>query len=127
MTLAEQLQADIAGVFMNTNDFARTVTYRRATAESEPLTAFPIDAREEVVNEEGFGTGVYVQGWAFQASALLIDTEVIVPRAGDFICETLNSVELAYEVMAPGPNQKPWQWEDDNRAMLLVWCKEVKR
>lgn len=105
----------------------RTGVYIRGTSESGSITAVVTDLRQEVVNEDGFGTGVILTGWQFVASELLLNGEAIDPRSGDRWRETLNGVDLEWEAMPPGPNQKVFEWRDTSRLLIVVWMKQVKR
>src|SRR5678816_1418729 len=97
--------------------------YKRGTLESGTITGVVTDLQQEVVNEEGFGTGTLVNGWQFVASELILNSDVIDPRAGDIWEETLNGVDLRWEAMPPGPNQKVWEWRDTSKILIVVWCK----
>ncbi len=101
--------------------------YKRGTSECGTLTGVVTDLQQEVVTEEGFGTGTLINGWQFVASELLLNDEQIEPRAGDIWEETLNGVDLAWEAMPPAPNRKVWEWRDTSKILIVVWFKQIKR
>lgn len=105
----------------------RSGIYKRGTSESDAIVGVVTDLQQEVVNEEGFGTGTLVTGWQFTASELLLNHEQIEPRAGDVWEETLNGVDLAWEAMPPAPSRKVWEWRDTSKILIVVWFKQVKR
>ncbi len=127
MTLAAQIAADVSAVFLNEDDFAHPVVYKRGTLESEAITALPAEMQQEVTTEEGFGTGVFVQAWAFAPADLVLAGETITPRAGDILEQTLNGTDLAFEAMPPAPNRPVYEWDNEYRDLILVWFKQVKR
>lgn len=105
----------------------RDGVYKRGTQDSGTITGVVTDLRQEVVDEAGYATGTIVTGWQFVVSELLVNSEQIEPRAGDRWEETLNSVDIAWEAMPPGPKQKCWEWRDTSKVLIVVWFKQVKR
>lgn len=102
----------------------RTVTYSRGPLDSEPITAWMAEHEYEVLNEEGFLANALYYDWTFIASEILIRGSLIVPRDGDRITETVNSVAVAYEVR-PLDNEPCFKRLDTGGHMLLVHTRLV--
>lgn len=125
-TFQDTLAKDAAAC-ISKNKFGCEVVYKRGTLESETITGLPAEMQQEVANEDGFGTGVFVQAWAFAPADLELAGETIIPRAGDILEQTLNGVDLAFEAMPPAPNRLVYEWDNEYRDLILVWFKQVKR
>lgn len=83
--------------------------------------------RQEVLDTEGLGTGVFVYGLLFTATDLAIGGVRIEPRSGDRFEETFQWADIAWEAMPPGPKQPVFEWADASGILLMVWFKKVKR
>ncbi len=105
----------------------RVGVYTQGGASSDSITASPAEFRQEVLDSDGLGTGVFVYGWLFVVTDLVINGNQIEPRNGDRFEETLVSVDVAWEAMPPGPQQSCSKWADSSGTLLIVWFKKVKR
>jgi hypothetical protein len=99
--------------------------YVRGDAESEPITAVPVQHEYEVIDDEtGLPTKVLSYDWRFTASALVIADEPITPRKGDRWRATIEDAEETYEVLPVG--KRPcFERADASGVLLVVHTKKV--
>lgn len=113
MTLATQIAADVSDVFLNTSDFATTITYQRGGA-TLTLTALVGVSEFEVV--ESFGiTRMESRDYMIEPSELDFGHGVTLPQRGDVITEGANK----YIVSAPA-GAPVFVYADENRTLLSV-------
>lgn len=105
----------------------RSVVYVRGTGQSDPITGTLSHLQQEVLDEDGLGTGTFLNDWTFTATDLVVNATQIEPRSGDRILETLNGVDVAYEVLPPAPNRPVSEWADSSGILVIVHTKKVKR
>jgi hypothetical protein len=99
------------------------VQYRRNQFVSGDITAV-VTHHEYPVIDDGLQLTLTRDDWTFVASELTIDGVAIEPREGDEIFETLNGVELVYEVL-PVADRPCFEWMDTFRKLILVHSKQV--
>lgn len=97
-TFEDSLEADIENVFMNTNEFARTVTYQRH-ADSIELAATMKSVSYQSKGPDGREITEHFRLYVFKASALVINGSRIEPRNGDRIRETFDGITRIFEVV----------------------------
>ena len=114
MTLAAQIEADIADVFMNTDDFGVAITYTRGGA-SVALTALVEPSQFDNFSEEGGATTVERRGYLIEASTLILSGSVTLPQIGDTITEGGNVYIVPKRTDGPR-----YEYQDENRLILRV-------
>lgn len=112
MTLSQQISDDVSSVFINTDDFAVTVSYVRGTTTvASNVAALVSETTFETATDFGF-TRYETRDFLFVASALSIE-----PRKADVIVEGTKR----YTVTAPQSGAE-WRYEDENRRIIRVHC-----
>lgn len=97
-TFNDSLEADIEDVFLNTNEFARTVTYQRGPNTVE-LAAMTNLVAYSASGQDGREITEHFWVYVVKASALVIDGNRIDPRNGDRIRDTFDGVSRIFEVV----------------------------
>lgn len=77
MTLADQITAD-ASLFINTSDFARSVTYRAISGQETTLNAVVFESESQAEENNGVQTIVRTRAMTFLASYTQIDSTGVV-------------------------------------------------
>lgn len=105
----------------------RSVTYTRS-GQSLSVTGWPARHDYEVDDDDGIPRRVTFHDWTFAAADLdfTSDSTPFAARPGDQITETLDGVELTYEVM-PIDVRPPSEWLDTAGELILIHCKLVRR
>lgn len=111
MSLATQIVADVAGVFMNTADFAVAITYERRGA-TVALNAIPDSSLYESSNAFGI-TQTKTKDFLIEASTLILDGVLTKPAKGDTI--TVGAKRYAVTSQQGG---RPDSYDDDSE---LIW------
>lgn len=114
-------------IFLNTDEFAVTVTLVRGTASTTDIVALVASKTTgtEPQVTEGLGTDFESRNYRIRASEYVIGGVAVTPRNGDTIIETLRSgVTIKCEVQ-PTMNEPCYQ-SDLHGLMFLVRTKRVK-
>lgn len=109
---ADQLQ-DVAG---------REIVYIRGSTETAPFVASVASTSYEVADDMGVLTSFAAFDWTIRAANIVLNNVLREPRLGDYIRETLNGVEVRYEVLPIG-SMPCFSWLDTSGALLLVHTK----
>ncbi len=59
------------------------------------------------------------------ASALVLNSVVVLPQSGDLITATLNGTARIYEVSTPLSGPYPWEWTD-NETRIRIHAKFLR-
>lgn len=101
----------------------RTVVYMRGAASVEVAATIGQTIFEQ---EYEFGGIQRIQSRDFliRTADLVVDSEQVLPAAGDVIRETVGERVFVYEVMAPG-SEPPFRYSDPYRKALRIHTKHV--
>lgn len=113
MTLSEQIETDISGVFLNTDDFAVSVSYSDGS-HSVTLNAVV----SSTVFESGGGfeiTRSEYRDYLIESSTLILNGITTTPGRGDTITEN----GKIYRVTSPD-GEDAFAYEDENRLLLRI-------
>ena len=101
----------------------RTVVYTRGAASVEVAATIGQTIFEQ---EYEFGGIQRIQSRDFllRTADLVLDSEQVLPQAGDTIRETVGEKVFVYEVMAPG-SEPPFRYSDPYRKALRIHTKHV--
>ncbi len=114
MSLADQITADVSAVFMDTADFAVSITYKRGTA-SATLTAMVDQTAFPMFNDIG-STRVEQRVFLIEASTLDLGSGVTLPKVGDKITQGSNVYVIPH-----GESRPAYEYQDENRLLLRVY------
>jgi hypothetical protein len=105
----------------------RSVIYSSG-GQSFTATAWPAKVDYEVDDEDGIPRRVTFYDWTFAREDLDFDDDPkpFSAKPGDRIVETLNAVELTYEVM-PAGKRPVMEWADSGGELILIHTKLVNR
>lgn len=109
MSLAAQMATDISAVFMNTDDFAVSISYVRGASTISGLTGLVSSSVFESADGMGL-TRVETRDYLVEASTL-----AITPQRADKIIESGRT----YTVTEPA-GQSPFAYEDENQLILRI-------
>lgn len=126
-TFNDSLDHDVEAVFLNTDEFAVTVSLYRGTQSTSGIVA--LVARKttgtEPPDQEMIGTDIESRNYRIRASEYLVNAVAVIPRVGDVIVETLRSgVTIRCEVQ-PTYNE-PCYESDLQGLMYLIHTKRVE-
>ena len=102
----------------------RSVRIKRGALQSLPITAWQDRKTYDAEGDDGLETSYTLDIWTFHADELIINGKTIELRPGDFLTETLNGVDIEYQVM-PTPNEPGQAWFDTSGLLVLVYTKRV--
>lgn len=102
-----------------------SVIYRRDGQELT-LTAVPCSSAFEHASHEGLTTRRRVRDYKLNAADLEFDGELVEPRAGDEITETIGSETVTFEVCAPAANEPAWRYADHDRTRYRIHTREIE-
>lgn len=92
---------------------------------STKLTATPVVVTYDVEDESGTPTQIQSFDYVLVANELKLAGNVIEPRAGDQIRDTINGQEVVFEVLPIG--RRPcFEWEDGGGILLRVHTQRVE-
>lgn len=114
MSLATQIIADVPTVFMQTADFAVSITYKRG-GYSVTLTAIVEPSLFSNIGEQGGSTNVERRSYLIQASTLILNSSLTLPQEGDVIEEGSNVYAIPRRTDGPR-----YEYADENRLMLKI-------
>ena len=114
MSLATQIVADVAGVFMNTADFAVAITYERRGA-TVAVNAMVEPSQFPSLGDEGGATKYETRGYLIESSMLILGGTVVVPEIGDTITEGTRVYIVPKKTDGPR-----WEYADENRLLIRV-------
>ena len=121
VTFQEALANDVANVFMNTNEFARSFTLLRNGATTTGIAAI-VAVRQYDASDGDGGTIAYAAvDLDIAASAYLVSAVVVEPRPGDRLTEAASGD--VYEVL-PIPGGQCFEPSEDG-LILSVHVKKV--
>lgn len=126
-TFNDSLEEELESVFLNTDEFAVTVTLKRSVHSTPNVPAIVASKSNETTAVEDIGTDAELREYRIRSTAYRFNGSVVIPRGGDFITETLRTgVTIVCEVLPPSQS-KPSYEPDANGSLLLVHTKVVKR
>lgn len=102
----------------------RSIVYRRGSG-SGGLTAAGAMHMYEVQGSDGISTEVHVFDWTIVAADLIVNGEMITPRRGDQIHETLGTKTVIWEVLDISDTRPAVEWLDSAGSLFLVHTKQV--
>lgn len=108
---------------MNAKFRGTPVIYRRGGAEIEIIATIG-RSNFELADEAGIIENYETRDFLVSASALLLEGQPFLPRAGDRIVETIGDKRLINEVLALG-NEPPFKWCDPYRRTLRIHTKYI--
>lgn len=119
-TFNDSLDHDVEAVFLNTAEFAVTVSLYRGTQSTSGIVAMV--ARKttgtEPPDQEMIGTDIESRNYRIRASDYLVNAVAVIPRVGDVIVETLRSgVTIRCEVL---PDRGGPCFESNDSGMLFI-------
>lgn len=99
-TFNDSIEEELSAVFFDANEFAETVSIRRASLPVATGVAAMVKTRfYETVNDDGFATSVESIDFDFLESSYLVLGQAADPRSGDRITRSNGDV---YEVLPVG-------------------------
>jgi len=114
MSLATQIVTDVANVFMNTADFAISITYARSE-QTVTVTAMVEPSQFPSLGDEGGATKYETRGYLIESSTLIIGGAVVVPEIGDTITEGTRVYIVPKKTDGPR-----WEYADENRLLIRI-------
>ena len=102
----------------------RTVTYRRG-AYSVEVTVSIGETVFRMVVEYGAQVRVVRRDYLLNTVDLVLNSQRVVPQAGDRIEETDGDSIYVHEVMGPGGGEPAWRYSDPYRRVLRIHTKHV--
>lgn len=114
MSLADQIIADVSAVFVNTADFAVSITYKRNGA-SVALTAIVEPSLFSTIGEQAGAVNVERRAYLIEASTLILNSQLTLPQEGDTITEAGNVYVIPKRTEGPR-----YEYADENRLLLRV-------
>lgn len=103
----------------------RSVTFTRVPDIEIALTATATMNKYELPNSEGIATEVQSYDWVITTDELVYGSDVLTPRTGDQITETLNGETVTWEVLDLDEMRPAVEWFDVEGLLLLVHTKRV--
>ena len=100
-----------------------TVTYQRG-ASTVDVAATVGRTTFEQADEFGGIQRLESRDYLIRTVDLVLDSETVLPTAGDQIRETVGASVFVYEVMAPG-SEPPFRYSDPYRKALRIHTKHV--
>ena len=101
----------------------RTVEYLRGGSSVE-VAATVGQTTFEQADEFGGIQRLESRDFLIRTAELILDTELVLPQAGDRVRETVGDQVFVYEVMAPG-SEPPFRYSDPYRKALRIHTKHV--
>ncbi len=101
----------------------RTVVYLRGGSFVEVVATVGQTTFEQA-DEFGGIQRLESRDFLIRTGELILDSEVVLPQAGDRIDETVGDQVFVYEVMAPG-SEPPFRYSDPYRKALRIHTKHV--
>jgi hypothetical protein len=114
MSLATQIVADVAGVFMNADHFAVAITYERRGA-TVTVNAMVEPSQFPSLGDEGGATKYETRGYLIESSTLIIEGVATTPEIGDTITEGTRVYIVPKKTDGPR-----WEYADENRLLIRV-------
>lgn len=114
MTLAQQMASDVSSVFLNTDDFAVTIEYRRG-ADQITLTALVGSSQFDVVDSEAGVVRVETRDYLIQPNNLTFGRGIVLPRRGDEITEGGATYRVTEQSGTPA-----YSFDDETRQLMKV-------
>lgn len=113
MSLASQIASDVSDVFMNTSDFAVTVTYTRG---GHTIQIPAIVEPSLFNNDQSLGiTKVETRRYLVEASTLVFGETVTLPEYGDKITEN----DRTY-IVPKSRDNLPYEYADEDRHLVRI-------
>ena len=104
----------------------RTVRIRRQQQQTAPIIGWVHKHEYDEIGDDGIATTVVMDDWTFTAADIVIGGNQVELRDNDMIVETLNGVEILYQV-SPVRGHRSVEWLDTSGILLLVHSNRVKR
>lgn len=104
----------------------RTVRIKRRGKLSAEITATVASKEYEVPDSDGIPQKILHFDWTFVTSEIVLETNAVDLRSGDWIIETLSGVEQIFEVLPIG-KMPCVEWADTSGILTLVHTKRVAR
>lgn len=102
----------------------RTVTYRRG-GNSVEVTASIGQTTFRTVVDYGAQVRTARRDYLVSTVDLVLNSERVLPEAGDRIEEIDGDQTFVYEVMGPGGDEPAWRYSDPYRRVLRIHTKHV--
>jgi len=118
MSLADQIAADVSQVFLNTADFAVSVTVTRRTQTTEPIAVIVGSSQFQVSNEFGF-TQVETRDFSFDPSEYDFGDGAVLPERGDFV----EDAGFRYVVTPPAAGLDFYKLDETRHLMTIHTTK----
>ena len=113
MTLATQIATDISAVFLNTNDFAVSITYSDGS-DSVTVPAMVSQTVYEQSDGQSLTRHVY-RDYLIRAAALILNSVVATPAR----YHTITEGSKTYKVTSPS-GEDVFAYDDENELILRV-------
>jgi len=111
--LSDVIAADVADVFLNTDEFAVSITYSR---RGDPVALKAIQDSSVFESSNAFGvTQTKSQDFLISVASLVLRGAAISPEKGDVI-----EMENKTYVVTSLPGGRPDEYDDDNELMWRV-------
>ena len=114
MSLATQIETDVADVFMNTDEFAVEITYTRC-GDSVTVNAMVEPSQFPSLGDEGGATKYETRGFLVESSTLVLSGVATTPEIGDTITEGTRVYIVPKKTDGPR-----WEYADENRLLIRV-------
>lgn len=101
-----------------------SVTYVR-DGQQLTLTAVPGRSEFEHLSHEGLTVRRQVRDYKINVADLEFDDELVEPRSGDEIIETIGSRVVRFEVFEPAGNEPSWRYADQDRSRYRIHTREI--
>lgn len=124
-TFSDSIEDDVEQIFLNTDEFAVTVTLTRSLLSTAGIAAIVVNRSESIGTEAVTETDIEERDYRIQASKYVINGSAVDPRDGDRITEVLASgVTIISEVLPL--NGKRCFEPDASGTLLLVHTKRIQ-
>ncbi len=101
-----------------------TVAYQRGSETIPELKAIPTEEKYSVPDEQGVLNEIHSRDYLVETNRLKIGGEVVEPRAGDRITETIEGQDMVFEVF-PVDKQRCFRYRDASRQSIRIHTKRV--
>lgn len=101
---------------------SQTVIYVRGQL-SVSVSATLGQSEEETFENGGTLVNSRSKDFIIDTADLILDSATVLPKRGDIIKQTIDSVVHKFEVMTENANEPPWRYTDDYQTRLRIHTK----
>lgn len=123
-TFNDSLATDLETVFLNTNEFAETVTIKRGAISTTGVAVLVAARMYEVIGDNGVPTSIAMTDFDLAASSYAVNATQVDPKKGDRIVTADGTI---YEVRAAGDTSPWFEPVGSGNDMIRVHTQRVSR